>query len=235
MKAEDINVEVFDRIAKDYRKIHSDNIMLSGVSSDCFAEYKIKEVTKNVPPLSAMKILDLGCGDGISGSYFSQYFPNCKYSGYDASIESIRIANERKLEDCKFTICNNFNVPERDNTFDLIFISCVLHHVNSSRHFELLKECLRVARPGGTLIIFEHNPNNPLTRKVVRDCIFDKDAVLISSSKLVRSIKQLGIQNVKCRFTIFMPRVSLLNRLVFLEKYLGWLPLGGQYYVTGKK
>ena len=35
----------------------------------------------------------------------------------------------------------------------------------------------------GQLIIFEHNPLNPITRKIVKECEYDEDAILLTPKK----------------------------------------------------
>ena len=110
-----------------------------------------------------------------------------------------------------------------------------MHHVSEELHFDLLKECKRVLKEEGSIYVFEHNPLNPLTRKIVNNCVFDKDAVLINPKKLIKKIKTLNFLKVKKQYTIFLPRNSFLNKLIFIEKFLYWCPLGGQYFLYIKK
>jgi hypothetical protein len=39
----------------------------------------------------------------------------------------------------------------------------------------------------------------------------------------------------KLQFIIFFPRKGMLSKLIFLEKYFQWLPLGGQYFFSAIK
>jgi ubiquinone/menaquinone biosynthesis C-methylase UbiE len=227
--------KVFDKIAKDYREIHNENIKISGESSDYFAEYKILELKNKLLLSSPLKIIDLGCGDGISGLYFNKHFKDIEYYGFDISEESIKIAKERKIEKCKFEFFDGNKIPSENNFFDLAFISCVLHHIDHTKHLMLLQECYRVLKKGGKLIIFEHNPFNPITRKIVRECIFDKDAVLINSNILKRKTKKAGFLKSSCNYTLFFPRIKIFKSLLFLEEYLNWFPMGAQYYIIAKK
>ena len=63
-----------------------------------------------------------------------------------------------------------------------------------------------MTRPGGLVAIFEHNPLNPLTRKAVRDCPFDEDAVLLSRGEARRRLAEAGLAEVEAPFIIFFPR-----------------------------
>ena len=72
-------------------------------------------------------------------------------------------------------------IPYDDGSFDVCFTICVLHHVAAERRPALVEEMKRVCRPGGLVAVFEHNPLNPLTRKAVRDCEFDRGVKLLTA------------------------------------------------------
>ena len=48
---------------------------------------------------------------------------------------------------------------------DATYATCVMHHVPRARWRLFASELGRVTRPGGTVLTFEHNPYNPLTRR----------------------------------------------------------------------
>jgi hypothetical protein len=83
--------------------------------------------------------------------------------------------------------------------------------------------------------LFEHNPLNPLTKYLVRTCVFDKDAKLLKNSYAIRLLKYNDFKILVKKFIIFFPRKGVLSKVIFLEKYLQWLPLGGQYFIVAKK
>ena len=63
---------------------------------------------------------------------------------------------------------------EIGSSYDLIVLSNVLHHVRPEDRPNLILEI--IARPAkhGKLVIFEHNPMNPLTRWAVSECVSDE-------------------------------------------------------------
>ena len=83
------------------------------------------------------------------------------------------------------------------------------------------------------MVIWEHNPINPFTQKIVKECIFDKDAVLIHSKKIKQHLKNAKLAKVQIRYTTFFPKI--LSGLNIFDSFLGWLPLGGQYLAVGEK
>lgn len=225
----------FDEFAEDYREIHTKNVQsLSGADSDYFSEYKIVEVATL---LENARILDFGCGDGNSAYFIQKHIHGYEYSGIDVSEESVRKATERNLRGCEFSHYDGRHIPFPDETFDVVFAACVFHHIDEAEHISMLNEIRRVLRTGGTVIVFEHNPLNPLTVKTVRDCPFDVGVKLIQGGVLKRRLARSGFdaKHIRIIYTIFMPRTGFFKRLLALEKYFRKIPLGGQYYCIARK
>lgn len=224
----------FDEFAEDYRDIHNNAIKMSGANSNYFSEYKVVELRK-IEQNEDIKLLDFGCGDGNSCIYFRKHFENINISGIDVSEESIKKAKEKNIPHADFKAFNGLEIPYPDNTFDIVFTSMVFHHIGHSLHNEILQEIYRVLTSGGRFYIFEHNPNNPLTRKIVNECVFDEDAVLLKPTYCKNIINQAGFKSTSINYTIFFPRHKLLKWLASLEPYLTWLPIGAQYYAKALK
>lgn len=219
----------FDDYVKDYREIHTKNIQaFSGKDSSYFGEYKVRIICQELKCKKPVRILDLGCGDGLNAVFFKKYFPGMQYEGLDISKESIFLAKQTiQKRNISFNMYDGKTIPFEDNTFDIILIACVLHHVSYDKHYELLKECQRVLKGQGHLYIFEHNPFNPLTRKIVNTCPFDRDAVLVRAGRIKRLLCELQFRQAKIAYTIFFPRKFFFRYLLGIEKYLKWLPGGG--------
>lgn len=92
-----------------------------------------------------------------------------------------------------------------------------------------------VLKDGGKLIVFEHNTYNPVTRKIVNNCVFDSDAVLVNQRAFGKQLRRNGFLKTKKRYTIFFPRKKAFKWLLPLEKHLSWCMLGGQYYYVAEK
>jgi SAM-dependent methyltransferase len=224
----------FDAFADDYRNIHTQNIRLSGVDSYYFAEMKVK-LLRPFESNSNLQILDVGCGDGTTEYFMHQYFPNWLLKGIDVSGESIKKAHQKNIDSAVFKMYDGTHIPERDNSIDVVFIAGVLHHVAYELHLKMMQEVHRVLKPGGRLYLFEHNPLNPVTKYLVNTCVFDKDAKLLGSGYCATILKAARLSIKKIDFIIFFPRKGILSKFIFLEKYLRWLPLGGQYFVRATK
>lgn len=97
------------------------------------------------------KILDLGCGSGVAGREFQDFFK--------ADLIGIDIIDQR-IEKIPFKIFDGINIPFQADCFDVVLINYVLHH--SQNQFALLKESKRVSRD--KIIIFEDLPEGFLAK-----------------------------------------------------------------------
>jgi ubiquinone/menaquinone biosynthesis C-methylase UbiE len=224
----------FDEYATDYRSIHTENVKLSGADSLYFAEMKVRLLQKFEQD-TPLNLLDIGCGDGATEMYMQQYFAQWQLKGIDVSIKSIEEAQQKNLLNTSFAVYDGKNVAFDNNSFDIVFIAGVLHHVDAALHQAIINEAFRVLKKNGRLYIFEHNPLNPVTKYLVKTCVFDKDAKLLKSNYLFALLKRVGFVIDNKIFIIFFPRKGLLSKFIFLEKWLQWLPLGGQYFIRATK
>lgn len=232
-----MNKAEFDKFAEEYKSIHARNIKLSGEKPDFFAEYKVFDTAllakKYQLNNSSIRIMDFGAGVGNSVPFFKKHFLNADLVCLDVSEKSLEIAKERFPNQAEFVLFDGRRIPYDNDTFDVVFVACVFHHIDASQHNLFLKEILRVLVSGGILVIFEHNPYNPLTLQAVNTCVFDKNAKLIKARDFKHRLMVNDFKNVLVKYRIFFPRA--LKRARFLEPFMTWIPFGAQYYVVGNK
>ena len=145
--------------------------------------------------------------------------------GVDLSAEMVASAAKRN-PDVEYVVSETSTFPFADASFDVAFASCVLHHVARGERAALVSEMARVVRPGGLVVVLEHNPVNPATRLVVARCEFDADAVLLGVRETRTLLATAGLTEVERAYLLFFP---WRNRF---ERRLARLPLGAQYYVA---
>jgi ubiquinone/menaquinone biosynthesis C-methylase UbiE len=149
-----------------------------------------------------------------------------KLTGIDVAgtvIEEAKASNP----DVHYDVYEGTRLPYNDRSFDIAYAIAVMHHVPPDDWESFLVEAARVVRPGGLVVIIEHNPLNPLTQKIVRSCPFDENAVLLRSGRLAKLFRAAGMLDPKQQFIIFTPFDTPFFHKV--ETSLGWLPLGAQY------
>ena len=233
--SEERKFDNFDEHAVGYRETHDKIVEMSGADSDYFSEYKIVEILKYEDSNKPLAVLDFGCGDGNSSVFIRKHFTNAKISGTDVSEASVNIAKDKMINNAFFKAYDGSKLPFKDNQFDVVFTSMVFHHIEHNLHKGILSEIYRVLKKGGRFYNFEHNPNNPLTRKIVRECEFDKDAVLLKPSYNKKIINQSGLKTQNLNYTLFFPRYKLFKIFLGLEKMLTWCSIGAQYYIRAIK
>lgn len=110
----------------------------------------------------------------------------------------------------------------------------VLHHVIPvSERPGVINNIYKRLKPGGKLIIIEHNMKNFLTRKIVNDSIVDREAIMLKSGECIDLLTHAGFRNINNKYIVFFPKQ--LGKLRFLDKFISWLPFGAQYLTIGEK
>lgn len=220
----------FDAHADSYRQTLDRALAIGGGDSLYYAEQKFASLRayqnerKRAAPNA---ILDFGCGTGTNLPFLRDLFPGAALQGVDVSHRSLEVASERQVIGCGLTIYDGVTLPFGDATFDMVVVSNVLHHIEPLDRATTLKEIARCLKPGGLLAIFEHNPLNPVTRKVVRDCPFDAGVTLVRPREIKSVLREQGYQIASFWNIIFFP--AALKKLNAIEPQMRWLPLGAQY------
>lgn len=220
----------FDELADSYSEVLQQNLRFIPGGVEYYTEYRAA-ITKNNEPKSSHppKLLDFGCGTGASLEFLTEYFPNSEITGCDVSKESVRVAAARHPS-VEFTEVEKLT-PQ---SFDIIFVAGVMHHIQPSLRTQTFENLVNLLKPGGRLFIYELNPLNPVMRKLVSNCEFDEDAVLLTRASLLRTSKFAdSISLISKGFTVFLP--PLLGRFRVLERLIAWCPLGAQYFVVFEK
>jgi SAM-dependent methyltransferase len=222
----------FDKLADNYYEQHKSNIAITGELPEYFSEYKIAglaDVAKKFG-LSPGNIIDFGSGIGNSVPYFRKYFASSTLRCADVSARSIEIAKTRFNGGEQYVLIEDSRIPIADASQDIAFSACVFHHIPHEEHQHWLRELKRIVRPGGLLVIYEHNPLNPLTVRAVNTCPLDENARLIRAGTLRRRAMDAGWKEPAVDYCLFFP--SLLARLRPFENKLGWLAMGAQYRLS---
>ncbi len=214
---------------------------LMGKSADAFILAKVRWLLDDLRrrPLrdgGKPRLLDYGCGAGVflhllAGAGFTGSREGCDVSA--KMLEQARARWPAGAEQVPLHHVDPQQTSLESESFDVITASCVLHHVMPADRNGVLAEIARMLKPGGRLVIFEHNPLNPLTRWMVSRSPLDVNAVLLDAGEGRELASRAGLSVVRRDYILFVPpRLSWLRPL---ERLIGWLPLGGQYALVAEK
>jgi trans-aconitate methyltransferase len=213
----------FDRFAGNYRQILDSSLALAGDASEYFSHRKADYLSRLMGPAFAGKILDFGCGVGLLSRWLRGKFPGAQLHGFDVSADSLAAVPDELRRQGKFSA----DLAALDRDYDLIVVANVMHHIPPDQRDQTLTLLRERIAPTGRLVVIEHNPLNPLTRWVVATCPLDENAQLLWPAEVRRRGAAGGFAVRRKDYVTFFP--SALAALAPVERWLAWLPLGGQY------
>lgn len=225
----------FDKYRQNYREKVEESFPMTLKGHDFYTQAKANHLLSIIDeemsqPASEMHILDVGCGVGSTDACLVGMVG--KLHGVDMSEESLRVAKKNNPS-VDYRQTNGSDIPYNDSTFELAFAINVMHHVPPLEWPDFIEEMMRVIKPGGLVVVFEHNPFNPLTRLVVNQCEFDEDAVLLKKRTTFELMQDAGLKIIRGDYILFIPSEAKWVKVI--EHKLRWLPLGAQYCAVARK
>lgn len=100
--------------------------------------------------------LDVGCGTGVLAQRLAA--AGLEMTGCDPSAGMLAHVGEG----VETAVASGTDLPFGDGSFDLVYCVAVMHHVAEAGAVRAtLGEMVRVCRPGGRVVVWDHNPRNP--------------------------------------------------------------------------
>jgi len=215
----------FDKHSRNYRETLKSSLRIFGMNDKSFDLLKASCIKKWViKDNDKYDILDFGCSVGKLTSLLAKDFRRSSVFGYDISMESLAVAEEENagLKNIHFT--NEF--PE-GQMYDFIIAANVFHHIDPRQHVDALCTIKQLLKSKGKIVVFEHNPLNPLTRYIVKICPFDINARLIWLRNFVKIANMSNLRVELRSYVFFFPWQSHIFRK--MDWVLRHIPLGAQY------
>ncbi len=124
-------------------------------------------------PKNVKDVLDLGCSVGISTITLHRYFSEQQQQkintvGLDLSPYMLAVAKtmDEQGEIAQWIHAKAEETGLPDNSFDVVTLQFLLHELPRQATKEILREMLRVLRPGGCLAIVDNNPKSPVIQNL---------------------------------------------------------------------
>jgi SAM-dependent methyltransferase len=223
----------FDEHAQDYRGSVERSIAFAKVDHTHVTARKVDHLlglcSKLVGRPADLHLLDVGCGVGVTDAMIVENVG--RLDGIDISAESVARAAARNPS-ANYTSFDGSTFPLEDESVDVAFAICVLHHVPPHERQRFALELRRVVKPGGVVAVFEHNPLNPMTRIAVSRCELDEDAVLSRRGRTTRLLENAGLRVESSSYILFTRSQRWAERT---DRMFGRVPAGAQYYVAARR
>jgi SAM-dependent methyltransferase len=220
----------FDDYETRYEELVARSIGFAGRDHDFYVRAKAERllalIREHVGDPSLQRVADVGCGPGITHRYLAEIG---RLEGIDLSPTMVERAQQTNPA-VHYRVGDARELPLEADIFDTAFAIGLLHHVEPDGRRTCLAEFRRILRSGGLAVIFEHNPVNPLTRLAVHRCEFDEDALLLTRRETENRLREAGFEILDSRYILIAPWTGPATRA--LERALGCVPLGAQYYVA---
>jgi len=219
---------------------------LLGGSFEAFIRVKAKwlltDLSRNPLTLTTfpenIRLLDFGCGSG-------ELLQTLRKMGFKGKLEGCDVSEKMLKEAVKRWNCGSVpplhliregnQTPFAENFYDVVVACSVFHHIDLSKHSEVFTELLRILKHGGRIVLFEHNPLNPVTRYIVDKTPIDYNVVFITARKTREMMSLARLNSIRVNYFLFFPPRLQWRWLKRLEHILWWVPFGGQYVVVGEK
>ena len=199
--------------------------------------YQAKRVAliKSFAP-GGSKLLDVGCGTGVLAEALVKEGYNV--TGLDPFQGMLKYVKQR-VPELETVHGKGEDLPFPDNTFDFTYCVAVMHHVADKPNVrKTLTEMVRVTKPGGKIMIWDHNPRNPywpfLMKRVPQDTGAER---LIPDSEIIAGLNAGGALTVFNRPLGMMPDftppglVSTMSRIESIVEKVPVLKLIGAHNV----
>jgi ubiquinone/menaquinone biosynthesis C-methylase UbiE len=139
------------------------------------------------------QVLDVGCGTGLLATQLAG--AGYDVTGVDASEGMLEVLRARTSE-VESVRGSGTALPFADDTFDLVLSVAVMHHIADSGEVRrALAEMVRVAKPSGRILVWDHNPRNPYWKSLMTRVPQDTgDERLIGERELVTGLEESGAE-----------------------------------------
>jgi SAM-dependent methyltransferase len=114
---------------------------------------------------------------------------------------------QRRRSDIPVVVAQGDDIPYPDNAFDLTYSVAVMHHIAEPGLVQrTLAEMVRVTRPGGRIVVWDHNPLNVYWPLLMRRVPQDNGAErLVPMRELVSDLRAVGATVLRAERSGLMP------------------------------
>jgi SAM-dependent methyltransferase len=185
-----VSEENFDRIADQYDESLPPHVV------EHYLAKRTDFISRNCRSVPSANGLDVGCGTGVLAARLAGH--GFEMTGLDPSDGMLDVMRSEHPE-VEAVRGSGDRLPFADGSFDLVLTVAALHHIAEPEAVRAtLVEMARVSRPGGRIVVWDHNPRNPywkhLMARVPQD---DGSERLIPESEVLDGLRAGGAEPLR--------------------------------------
>src|SRR5262245_21240003 len=163
------------------------------------------------------RVLDIGCGTGALVTLIKRLHSDVDVVGLDPDPKALARARrkaERMAVPIQFDQGFSDELPYPDASFDRVFSSFMLHHLQAGEKEKTLREVRRVLKPGGSLHLLDFGGpearQNGFPARLFHSSHSLKDN---SDSRIIALMSQAGLANPK----VVGRRAMLIGKIAYYQ------------------
>lgn len=168
------------------------------------------------------KVLDLCTGTATNAVAIAKKYPNAKVVGIDLSKDMLIIAKSKvkkeNLDNVSLYRMDATALKFKDETFDKVLLSLVLHEMDDELAASIIKEAMRVLKPDGELVVTEWEREISPVRKLIFspiDVLEPKPYKSFIKKDLVEYFKEYGLETIRKNHCDYSTVINLKKNMAF--------------------
>lgn len=170
-------------------------------------------------------VLDLCTGTATNAIAIAKKNPNAKIVGVDLSKDMLVVAREKvnkeNLANVRLYRMDATQMDFKDESFDKVLLSLVLHETDEELAKKIIKEAMRVMKPDGELVVTEWERSDNFIKKILFipiEILEPKPYKTFVTKNHKKYFKEFGLEQVECKHCDYS-KVMRLKKMEFVEDY----------------
>lgn len=151
-------------------------------------------------------VLDLCTGTATNAIVIAKKNPNAKIVGVDLSKDMLVVAREKvnkeNLANVRLYRMDATQMNFKDESFDKVLLSLVLHETDEELAKKIIKEAMRVMKPDGELVVTEWERSDNFIKKILFipiEILEPKPYKTFVTKDHKKYFKEFGLEQVECK------------------------------------
>lgn len=151
-------------------------------------------------------VLDLCTGTATNAIAIAKKNPNSKIVGVDLSTDMLVVAREKvnkeNLANVRLYRMDATQMNFKDESFDKVLLSLVLHETDEELAKKIIREAMRVMKPDGELVVTEWERSDNFIKKILFipiEILEPKPYKTFVTKDHKKYFKEFGLEQVECK------------------------------------